>query len=359
MQAPFQFVRYRVPIGIAVVLVAVFIGVGAMFAGYFPLSGSSVTVTLVRNDAAVEWSLNQSDRENLTALAEKLRLPWQGQNLAVGLGEESALRLRPYLPVKLAVAASSPSELTLSGVVVGLPIGEMEDGVSGAEFLPPDVVTLAKVKGIQDRYVLSGKEVLRYLAGSGTLGLTLTDEGLGIIFIGKIKDSPELQSTLDNLKNSAVSPGPGYSGVEGVAAGWSEGTFEGIKLYTLSQPGLSYQPTFGILRDRLVAASSNIVWQSVKKALDTGSSLATNPRFKNAYSKLPRFSMGTVYLDLSAIAHRGEKVSKDLAGLVQLNLSQAITNSGLAGPKLGVLAANWIGLPFGQNRIVVRLLSDD
>lgn len=328
---------------------------------YYAPYASSAKVKLVRENLVIKFDLKETDKQNLLELARALNSPWQGQDLAVSLGEETAEKIRPLLPLNVGISAPTGSELEISTTVRGLPIRSPELAGSGGEFLPEQTLVAVRSQDLQSYYQLPGKEVFQHLASRGTLGAWVSETGLQLAYIAKVTNEAGLQQTLGSLKNIPVTTGPGYSGVEGVATGFTEGSFEGVATYTLSQPEISFQPTFGILGGQLVIGSSPEAWQAVKKTLDQGRSLAQNENYSQAKKSLPSFSVGSAYLDLKSLASRGwSKITSDVAPLFKLNLTSEILNSGIAGEKLGTLSAAWFGVSGSpEAKLLLRLTTDD
>ncbi len=326
---------------------------------YFAPSGSSLRLEVVGTSAVVRFNLLDKDKISLTSLSKKLNLTWTGQDVAVSLDATTSAKLRSVAPLNLGLSAVSEREVVLNGSVLGLPLGAIGTTSEGEEFFPPSTALVLRARHLQTSYQLPGQETFKYVAARGALGVSPTDTGLGIIFVIKVKDEPGLKSQLASLKNLPVNTGPGYSGVEGVAAGFSESSIAGVTTYTLSQPGLAYQPTFGILRGYLVVGSSPEVWKSAQLALSTGGNITTNPRYAQAKLSEPSFSNGSLYLDLKALAVRGTKTVSDAAPLFKLDLAGEFLNSGLAGDHLVSLSAQWLGLvEQSPARVVVRIRGD-
>lgn len=331
---------------------------------YFKPSASSVKLELVGPTAAVRFNLSSGDKSRLLALAEKLNLSWRGEDLAMSLEASSSAQLQGWLPASLGLWVPSASEVELTGTTDQLPSGSIGPTGEAEEFLPDDTIMVARVRHLQDHYQLPGKEVFAQTEAKGTLGVSLTDSGLGMTFIIKVKNEKGLESVLSTLKNVPVQVAPGYSGQEGVAAGFSQSTFEGVSTYTLTQPGLAYQPTFGILRGYLVIGSTPEIWQKVKKTLGSGGGIRTDHHYMVARGKVPNFSVGFLYLNLSEIAKRGaSKIVSDTAPLFKLDLTGELLNSGLAGDKLDTLTATWLGIGISPSvatpsRVLVRLITE-
>lgn len=350
-------------VGIIVLLVA--LGMPALqILPYFKSYGSKLKLETTNSAAVLRFTLTESDRSSLTVLAEKLGLSWRGQDLAIPLSEESIKLAKSWQPFELDLS-SSDSEITFSGGSDKLPGSSPEITITGEELMPPDAVSVIRISAIQDRYQLPGKEVFQYVQARGTLGLTLGEQGLGLIFAAKVKDEAGLRTALSSLKNTTTETGPGYSGVEAVSTGFTEQTLDGVVVETYNQAGLPYHPTFGVLGSYLVITSSPELWQAVKSNFDQGTSIAGNSRYVEAKKEMPSFSVGSVYLDLKTISARGlDKLKEDLAPLAKFDLGAELKASGVRTDKLESLFVSWFGVAltkdnFTPSRFVGRLRVGD
>lgn len=350
-------------VGILVVVVA--LGLPALqLLPYFKSYGSHLSLQTASSAAIVRFGLSQADKSSLSALAGKLGLPWSGQDLALPLSSEALSLGRSWPPVEVDLT-SQDAAVDFSGSSDKLPLGTPELTGAGEQFMPPESVAVVRVRAIQDRYQLPGKELFGYGEARGTLGVTLTERGLGLIFVDKIKDEAGLKTTLAALKNTPVGTGPGYSGVEAVPSGFSEESLAGVTVEVYNQAGLAYQPTFGTIGGYLVATSSPELWRTVKSNVDQGVSVAGSAHYSEAKQALPAFSVGSIYLDLKALTGQGwDKMQKDLAPLVKIEVGADLKNSGLAASKLDNFFVSWFGVAltkdnFTPSRLVGRLKVSD
>jgi hypothetical protein len=340
--------QYRLPVLVAAVLVlTLFILASAVWPFWRP-SQSVLKLSSVGQTVVARFKLAPEDRHNLVVSARKMGLVWEGQDLAISLDATGSAKLKNYLPLELSLA-TSPSAVELWGASP-IPAEWPEILSGGEEFLPQDEVFFLRGGGLTGLYGLPGKEVFADVAPVGLVGANFSDRGLGIIGVFRIRDRSDLQARLASLKNVQVNPGPGYSGVEGVAAGFSESVTDGATTYTLNQPGQVYQPTFGILGEYLVVASTPEDWRASKKVWESGVNLTASPRYQEAKKHWPAVYSGVFFLDLKAILARGDRAKEDFRPLFALDLKEEVKNLGLSAERFDLLTGAWLG-----NRLLLRL----
>jgi hypothetical protein len=330
---------------------------------YLKTGQSQVKLTLIGSTLLAHFDLSSSDRANLTDLTKRINLPWQGQDLAIPLSQPTKERLSSSLPLSLSMGVPNSHEIDLSGTASTLPIATPGLTNEGQEFLPRQSLAVVRIPGLQDNYQLSGKEVFKSLSERGTLGVLIDQDKVGFIFAARIKNKAELDKTLAGLKDLPVTSGPGYSGVEGVAAGFSQAVVNGVGTYTLNQPGLAYQPTFGVLGDYLVVGSAPEIWQLARRSYETKQGINGESKYQDSISHLPTTSSGSIYLDLSQGAAKSKLTLTGLKSLVKVDLDNSWLSFGIRGESLKTLEVAWFGFKLGRTttsaRVVVRMVTSE
>lgn len=323
---------------------------------YFEIMSSTGKLSLFGSYLVGRFNFSSADLDNLNLGAAQLNLSWRGQDFAATVGADSPAKA--WLPVNFGLSIPDPQDLTIVSSDTRLSPGTPGPTSEGLEYLPTSTVAVIRSSRLQDQYQLDGKDVFRYTAARGTLGVTLTDK-LGLVFVDQVTDPAGLAKTLLALKDIQVKPAVGYSGAEAAGAGFSEQKLGSATVYILNQPGLSFQPTFGQIGGYLIVASSPDLWQQAQAAYSSKSGFTTSPNYHQVQADWPGWSSGSVYLDLRALAGRGVKIQDDLAPLVKLNLSPQLLSYGIDTGRLHLLTAAWFSLSTATapvpSRLVVRL----
>lgn len=311
---------------------------------YFKIGSSGANLSLVGQSVLARFSWSVSDRSNISQIASRIKLLWDGQDFAFSIGSAHLGELSKILPANFAINAPSQNELDLWGSASFLPSGPLATLSAGDSFVPADAVAIANITGLQRQYNLPGKEVFNYVSEFGTIGAVIKDDKFGLIFVSDIKDQPGLNKTLVSLKDQQVQPVVGYSGTEAPAAGFSEQIQDGDKIYVLTQPGLIYQPTFGVVDNKFLAATSPEVWRMAKQAHRLQQTITSEARYQQAMVGLPAVSVGKLYLDMPALTARGDKLSTDLEPFVKLNFSRDLAGYGIDWSRVASISASWVSL---------------
>jgi hypothetical protein len=344
---------------VALSIIAPLVLAAASLRQYF-FWGTNFTVAFVGRDAVLKFNLQDSDQKNLTKLTNQLGLDWHGEDLSVELSPFDIGKWQNLLPPNSKLTFPSGSEMILHATAHTLPLSPIARIGSEDRFIPPDAVGIISSNELGKIYNLPGKEVFTNVSGRPTLAFFYLGGNLSFVFVSSVKDKAELDGKLSTLKNNSGSPVLGYSSEEGVATGFNETDVDGIKTYTLTRPDLKYQPTFGDVGGKLVVASSPEAWQAAELAYQSGKSIGTNAKYKNALAAAPKLGAGFFYLDLTALAGRGSKITSDLAPFGKLAIDDSWLASGVDIGKLDYLESAWFGLDpastgVGQSELWIRL----
>lgn len=329
---------------------------------YYFFIGTNVGVSFVGHDAVLKFSLSDTDKTNLSNFTHALNLDWQGQDLSVELPAADISKWQSLLPANGRLSFPSDAEAILHATTTNLPLSPLSRIGAEDQFIPEDALAVFSTAGLNNLYSLPGKEVFSEISGRPTLALFYANDKLNLIFAAPIKDQVSLDTKLATLQNNSSTPVLGYSSEEGVATGFSETDVAGIKTYTLTRPDLKFQPTFGRLKNTLLVASSPEAWQAAQTAAQGGKNLSSNTKYQEALASAPKFGSGLVYLDMTALAGRGQKITTDLAPFATLKLDDSWFLSGIDAGKLDSLTAAWFGLSptgggSGQSSLWVRVKS--
>lgn len=357
--------RKHIHISALTIIVLAILGVlllAALSLRYYFFLGTNFGVSFVGRDAILRFSLSDADKENLANLTKSLHLDWQGQDLSVELPASDISKWQGILPSSGRLSFPTSSVAILHATTKDLPISPLAQIGSQDRFVPKDAVAVFSTAGLNNVYSLPGKEVFSEVSARPTLAFFYINDKLSLVFAAPVKNQADLDGKLNALKNNPGTPVLGYSSVEGVATGFSETDLGGIKTYTLTRPELKYQPTFGDFQGILLVASSPEAWQAAQAAYQSGTNLRTNQKYQEALFSAPKFGSGLVYLDLTALAGRGQKISADLAPFANLKIDDSWFLSGFNTGKMDSLTAAWFGLSpteqgQGQSSLWVRLKS--
>lgn len=326
---------------------------------YFFL-GTNLSLSFVGQDAVLRFNLDNNNKTNLTSLAKSLNLDWQGQDLSIELTSDDVAKWKSLLPSSAHITFPDQSQMILHATTTNLPLGPIAHTDSINKFIPHDAVAIVSSQGLEKGYALPGKDVFTEISGRPTLAAFYVQNKLSLAFICSVKDQAALNAKLANLSNNSGTPVLGYSSEEGVPVGFGETDVDGIKTYVLTDPALKYQPTFGNVGGYLLVASSPDAWQAAENAFNSGNNLGKNAKYQEALSSAPKFSSGFAYLDLTALAGRGQKITGDLSPFADLSIDDSWFLSGINAGNLDSFTAAWFGLTpggQGQSSLWVRVKS--
>jgi hypothetical protein len=354
-----RHVHLIAPVAIALAFLIV-IGLAAISLKQYFFWGTDLNISFVGRDAVLKFNLGEEDKKNLTKLAQRLNFPWQGENLSVELKSSDVTKWQSLLPVDAKLNFPNESETVIHATVKNIPLSPVSRVGVEDKFIPQGAIAALSSAELETLYNLPGKEVFSDLSERPTLASFYVQGKLSLVFVALVKDRATLDAKLAALRDNHSSPVLGYSNEDEVASGFSETDLAGIKTYTLTRPDLKSQPTFGDLNGRLLVASSPEAWQAAENAYTSGKNLGASDKYQQAISDSPKLSSGFLYLDLTGLAGRGQKIQTDLAPFIALRIDDSWFQTGIDMGRLSYLAAAWFGIDpihtgSGQSELWVKI----